>query len=486
MPRVGCGRADITPEPGLPMVGMPGSPRGEGVQWPLRSRVFLVDDGERRVAVVCLDLIALVSQHVAELRERLAVPGEIDPENILVACSHTHRAPFTETGWGAAEETTRSYLDLVFAATTQAMVEAVARLQPAQLSVGKVLAKGTPGDWGHSWAFNRRPIYAGGQVGTHGPAWGNGFVGMEGSADEELAVLLARGPDGRVLGGLVDFACHPTAMGHEPVYSADYPGVLTEELEERHGGIFGFLIGAAGDTSTPDPTSRDPESGFGRDHTQAMGRALAGKADEAIQAGRPLTVDRIGVASAQLRIPQRRPTMEQVELARWYLEERPADLNELDFTRRLYGHDYTFNDGKQLGNERHAQELLAMWQWQQGASDDELVEAIEIQVVTLGDMAIVAFPVELFSDLGRRVKTESPFPDTLIATLANGWHGYAPTLEAFNRGGYEPRFAYPSRLAPEAGDRMADAALELLRRLSSAGPGSRHGTMAPTPARDSS
>ena len=80
-------------------------------------------------------------------------------------------------------------------------------------------------------------------------------MGMEGTADEELAALLARGPDGTVLGGLVDFACHPTAMGHEPVYSADYPGVLTEELETRHGGVFGFLIGAAGDTSTPDPTS---------------------------------------------------------------------------------------------------------------------------------------------------------------------------------------------------------------------------------------
>ena len=212
-----------------------------------------------------------------------------------------------------------------------------------------------------------------------------------------------------------------------------------------------------------------------------MGRALADKADEAIRAGRRFTVDRIGVASTRLRIPQRRPTTEQVELARWYLEERPADLDELDFTRRLYGHDYTFNDGKQLGNERHAQELLNMWQWQRGKSDDELVEEIEIQAIALGDVAIVGFPVELFSDFGRRVKAGSPFPDTLIATLANGWHGYAPTLEAFNRGGYEPRFAYPSRLAPEAGDRMTDAALELLQRLASVGHGSHRWTTAPSP-----
>ena len=466
MLRIGFGRVDITPQPGRPMVGMPGSPPGEGVVWPLRSRVFLVDDGDRRIAVVCLDVIALVSTQVSELRERLAVEGRIDPGDILIACSHTHRAPFTETGWGAAEEPTRTYLDLVFSRTGEAMAEAVAGLQPAQLSVGTITAAG--------WAFNRRPIYAGGQVGTHGPAWGNGFVGMEGTPDEELGVLLARGQDGRVLGGLVDFACHPTAMGHESVYSADYPGVLTEALEAQHGGVFGFLIGAAGDTSTPDPTSRDPESGFGREHTLAMGRALAAKADEAIRHGRPLAVDRIDVTSTRLRVAQRRPTLEQVALARWYLEERPPDLDELAFTRRFYGHDYTFNDGKQLGNERHAEEMLRMWERQQGRSDDELVEEIEIQVIALGELALVGFPVELFTELGRRVKTHSPFPDTFIVTLANGWHGYAPTLEAFARGGYEPRFAYPSRLVPEAGVRMTDAALEQLRRLCSSGQ-SAHG-----------
>ncbi|MCC2629976.1 MAG: hypothetical protein K0S14_3626 [Thermomicrobiales bacterium] len=122
-----------------------------------------------------------------------------------------------------------------------------------------------------------------------------------------------------------------------------------------------------------------------------------------------------------------------------------------------------------------------MWQWQRGKSDDELTEEIEIQAVALGNVAIVGFPVELFSDFGRRVKAGSPFPDTLIATLANGWHGYAPTLEAFNRGGYEPRFAYPSRLAPEAGGRMTDAAVELLQRLASVGHGSHRWTTAPSP-----
>ena len=37
--KVGFGQVDITPDPGMPMVGMPGSPRGEGVMWPLFGRM---------------------------------------------------------------------------------------------------------------------------------------------------------------------------------------------------------------------------------------------------------------------------------------------------------------------------------------------------------------------------------------------------------------------------------------------------------------
>jgi hypothetical protein len=196
-----------------------------------------------------------------------------------------------------------------------------------------------------------------------------------------------------------------------------------------------------------------------------MGEALAAKVDEAMATGREVTGGPLRVAKTRLRIAQRRPTAEQVELARWYLEEWSPDLDELAFTRRLYGHDYTFNDGKQVGNERHVRELLAMWEWQRTRSAEQLVEDVEIQVMALGDVAIVAFPVELFTAFGRQVKAASPFAATFIATLANGWHGYAPTLEAFSRGGYEPRFAYPSRLVSEAGDQMTDAAVSLLRQL---------------------
>ena len=63
------------------------------------------------------------------------------------------------------------------------------------------------------------------------------------------------------------------------------------------------------------------------------------------------------------------------------------------------------------------------------------------------------------------IKAKSPFRQTMIAELSNGWAGYIPTKEGFQHGGYEARFGAVSRLIPEAGDMMAEAALELLSKL---------------------
>ena len=457
MLRMGFGRVDTTPAVALRMAGTPPWPRAAGVNGPLRGRVALADDGTTRVAIVCLDLMVIPAAEAAVLRARLAARGGLDPEAVLVACSHTHGAPFTFLGRGAEEPDVFGYLDDLAAGLEGAMAAAVADLRPVELVAGRRPATG--------WAFNRRPIYADGEVATHGPTWGEGFVGMEDAPDEELQVLVAREPGGAVVGGLVGFACHPTVMMGQPVYSADYPGVLADELEARHGGTFGFLLGASGDTANPDPADREPDRRVGWEHAVAMGRALADRADEALAAGHPVAAGRVGFASSRLRIPQRRPSPEQVELARWYLEEAPADLNEHAFTRRLSGHEYTFYDMPPRANERHARELLGMWEWQRRAGMRELGDDVEVQAVRLGDVAVVAYPVELFTAFGRRLKAVSPFADTFVATLANGWHGYAPTVDAFARGGYETFLAYQSRLVPEAGELMTEAALGLLARL---------------------
>jgi hypothetical protein len=50
-------------------------------------------------------------------------------------------------------------------------------------------------------------------------------------------------------------------------------------------------------------------------------------------------------------------------------------------------------------------------------------------------------------------------------SLANEHIGYVPTPQAFVGGGYEPRTARSSRMAPESGQRLVEAALKALGKV---------------------
>jgi hypothetical protein len=89
----------------------------------------------------------------------------------------------------------------------------------------------------------------------------------------------------------------------------------------------------------------------------------------------------------------------------------------------------------------------------------------EIQVIRIGDAAIVALVGEPFVEGQLRVKLESPAPFTFVAHNCNGFVGYLPTVEAFAHGGYETRTGNWSKLAPDALDIVVDETVALLRGL---------------------
>ena len=84
----------------------------------------------------------------------------------------------------------------------------------------------------------------------------------------------------------------------------------------------------------------------------------------------------------------------------------------------------------------------------------------EVQVIGLGDVALVAVPGEYFVEFGLQIKAASEAPITLVVELANGSIGYIPTAEALAEGGYEGSSA---KYTPDAGQMLADAALGMIR-----------------------
>jgi hypothetical protein len=81
----------------------------------------------------------------------------------------------------------------------------------------------------------------------------------------------------------------------------------------------------------------------------------------------------------------------------------------------------------------------------------------------LGDqLAWVALPGEVFTELGMAIRKASPFAQTIIVELAHGPVTYFPDQRAFPQGNYEP---VTSRVAPGSGEKMVETAIVLLKEL---------------------
>jgi neutral ceramidase len=459
MLRIGFSEVNITPEPGLRLAGMVNPPKAERTLWPLYGRTMVFDDGVKRAAVVTCDLLFMEPAVAAELRRSMAAGCDLEPTDIMIACTHTHRAPHSASLMN--EPVDWDYVDLLGERLATGMRTATEHLRPARLRAGHVAAPGL--------SFNRRPIYrsdlCGEQVATHGTQHQPGFLRLEGEVDDRLSVLLAQDLAGAPLAGFVHFACHATAIGTEPVYASDYPGPLTATMLERHKAPFGFLQGCCGDICRSNTADKEPWRRSGPDYALTMGAALADKAGEALARAQAVDGETVRMERTVLRIPQRMVTREQAALARGYLTEAPKEIDQREFTRKLYGHDYTFWGNDPTVQRWFCHEAVGMWEHQRRSGTREIIEDVEVQAIAVGDVAFVGLPGEIFAEFGRTIREQSPFAHTFVLELANGWHGYVPTKEAFRHGGYEPRLAHSSRLAEDAGERMVAGALQLMKKI---------------------
>lgn len=99
--------------------------------------------------------------------------------------------------------------------------------------------------------------------------------------------------------------------------------------------------------------------------------------------------------------------------------------------------------------------------------EGEGLSRVVVQVFRIGRSAIAAFSCECFTELGLRVRQESGFIQTLVATNSNGGCGYIPTREAWEtEGGYELASARQTGFDKDMLDRMADTAGRMLKKIS--------------------
>ena len=87
-------------------------------------------------------------------------------------------------------------------------------------------------------------------------------------------------------------------------------------------------------------------------------------------------------------------------------------------------------------------------------------------ILSLGDIAFVPFPFEIFSEVTMRLQEYSPIRYTLSLSNTNGYNAYLPSEDQLVRGGYEIacfRYNCTHPLVDNADQILIDENLRLLQ-----------------------
>ncbi len=265
---------------------------------------------------------------------------------------------------------------------------------------------------------------------------------QSGPIDPEVGVIGAWDKNGRLVGCVVNYACHATTS----------PGGISanwiQYLEKAIRGFYGdkvtvvFIQGACGDITQVDNQSPFQNPG-GEEWSQIVGGRVGAESVRVLLSmhrGRLAPVDYL---VKTLRIPRRKPSQENVERSKALVAKDPKVAGVTDWT--------------------FAKETL-MLDW---LVKKEPAAEVEVQAIQVGPAVFVSNPAEYFVEFGLEIKAKSKFPYTFPAELSNGCVGYVPTEEALSAsgGGYETRLTFYSNLRPTAGREIAMAGIELANRL---------------------
>ncbi len=449
---VGVATVDITPPRGYRMSGYFHERLNEGTHDPLFARALWLADGEFAAALVFCDLIGVSLGVSREVRRRAAALAGVPAANILIAATHSHTGPLYS---GALR---RHFHDLATAKHGRDPHEAVdypallvdrlvdSILRARDLARAATLAGGV-GEV-RRLSFNRRFRMKDGTVRFNPGKKNPRIVGPVGPIDPQCGVLVVRGSEGEgPCAALTMFALHLDTVGGAQ-YSADYPLWLGRSLEAEFGAgpetfVSMFGLAPCGDLNHIDVSHDRPQRGQGE--ARRIGAALAETAAAAIRSSRAL-VGRFAAANRIIDAPMRQFTAEEIAWARRAIHQ--VGTRELSFLEQVRAYNIVAVAMRRDANAGHR---------------DANSLPLEVQVFRLGDdAALVGLPGEAFVELSLAIRKRSPFGTTFVVELANDAPGYLPTRRAFAEGSYE---TVNSRILPGGGERLVDAAVELLERL---------------------
>jgi len=400
--RVGAAKVDVTPaENALPQ-------NYQGILDHIYARAIVIDNGSATAALITVDAGGVsdaIWQAVSkQLESELGIPAK----NVLLTATHSHSVPGQPAG-----------------PYTQKIVESVRmakqRLAPARIGYGT----------GVSYINVNRNI-----IDPKTRRWWEG-PNYEGPSDKTVAVIKFESLSGEPLAVYYNYAMHGVAAGQLDLVSGDAPGTSSKYIEDSFDDKIVALwsSGAAGDQNPiyfqqtydlreiriKDYAKR------GQDISNAMPPGGQG-------------LDRKDPTVIKLMNQQKQMIL---SMGQFLGEEVMHVMRGMDRMESSLQVDGRFKTVTCPGRERTNQGRAGFPGEYKEAGSVE----IRLGLLRLGDIMIGGVNAEVFNPIAQRLKKESPYARTMMATLTNGSarSGYIPHDAGFGMYTFE---VLSSRLQP--------------------------------------
>ena len=488
--RAGAAGADITPPIGTPMfaytarsgVANPdslfqilGDPDenlyaksflpSEGIHTRVKARAIVLEQGERKFALVQTDLGGLPYALVQEVLRRTSATG-ITGERLLLSATHTHSStgpiwPIDSLGYALLGGDI--FDPRVFEITAQGISEAIlaadSHLEQALVGVGAAELRGASNNRNFE-PFRRNPDVPADEAGARAV-----------STNPELTVIRVDAVDGTPLGVWSNFAVHPTSFGDSNLlFSGDNPAsaeraverAITEDAEARGVAppaerpvVDVWTNSAQGDVSpNSSPPNPDGEP-LNYVPTSAAGANMTGLkvADGTLAAWRDAGTKMTG----EPLLDARRTFM--------LFDGTQADGEPVGPLQALGAGGIVADDGvcapfpllPGQGNKFPAVTGIGL-----------VPSSAAVSLWRLGSLGIASFPNEITTQMGRRItaaveaEAGGALSNAVIAGLTNGYNSYTATPEEYDACHYEGSFTLFGR---QQGGRWRDTASSLVDPL---------------------
>ncbi|MDP2982246.1 MAG: neutral/alkaline non-lysosomal ceramidase N-terminal domain-containing protein [Candidatus Latescibacter sp.] len=435
--KVGVGETLINPPIGTPMSGYVRTDVSKGIHDDLHARSLLVEGSDgTTVVMMTISLVEIGKEYVEKIRAGINKATGIPKENIMISATHTHSGPEL-----FSKDTSEQYKKLVVDNSIESAVSAWENRVPGRIGIDSTMVM----ELGRA---NRRL--------QHGGLHPDPMVGL----------IKIENDKGKLLGVAFNYGCHPSTLDlHNLQFTEDWPFFAIQGIKKSVGKDVwvAYYQSAQGDIKvgyTAELSAVGAEMPIrnwwyaevkGNQMTAAVLKALpriktsgdevvkstSGVFDYPLKESFNLTIEQAGNALKAAR--QKLAEMEKIKdtLGKRVLDEARVAV---------------FLTGMEVDNAKMVAE-----------KNRPAAMKLEQQAIRIGDAAFVSFPCEVFSEIGLKVKQQSPFTKTFVIGLANEPDvGYLPTAEEFKEDNYE---VLGSPFSPKAEQVCIDSSLSLIGKL---------------------